>query len=186
MSFHEVRLSEKYSLGARGGAAGHRTRIITTNSGYEYRNAEWSRTRGQWHVAFPARSPADMAEFIAFFRARQGRLYGFRFRDPSDYVATSQAIQTNPQGAVQLAKLYTSGGVTSTRFITKPVTGTITGIPEGDVDLTTGIVTGHAAGTVVSFQFDVPVRFDIDDLEAMHIDGDNIEWPDVPIVELRP
>ena len=35
----------------------------------------------------------------------------------------------------------------------------------GTVDITTGIVTGGSGGTA-TFQFDVPVRFDIDQLEV--------------------
>lgn len=182
--FHDTLFPIDISKGCRGGPMWS-TRVTTTSGGFEARNAEWSNARGKWNVGFGVRSDADLNALIAFFNARQGKAYAFRFRDPLDNLVTSTAIQTNASGAVQLAKLYTSGGVTWTRFITLPVSGTITGIPEGAVSLTTGIVTGYAAGTVVSFRFDCRCRFDTDYLDGTAIRDGLGAFDDISVVEVR-
>lgn len=182
--FHNVLFPIDVSRGSRGGPQ-FSTRVVTTNSGYESRNVEWSQVRGRWNVGYGVRTDANLDELLAFFYARRGRAYSFRFRDPIDNRATLQALQTNALGQVQLAKLYTNGGVTYTRFITLPVSGTVTGIPEGDVNLTTGIVTGHAAGTVVSFKFDVKARFDTDSLDGESFRDGIVSFPDIPVIEVR-
>jgi uncharacterized protein (TIGR02217 family) len=184
VEFHDVLFPKDVSRGARGGPQ-FQTRVITTNSGYESRTAEWSTVRGRWNVGYGVRNDADLDELLAFFYARRGRAHSFRFRDPVDNRAVGQALQTNAQGAVQLAKLYTSGGTTYTRFITLPVAGTITGIPEGDVNLTTGIVTGHAAGTIVSFKYDCKCRFDTDYLDGEVLRDGAVGYADIPVIEVR-
>lgn len=182
--FHDVLFPVDVSRGARGGPQ-FSTRIVTTASGYESRNVEWSKARGKWNVGYGVRSGADLETLLAFFHARMGRAYSFRFRDPIDHTATSQALQTNANSQVQLAKLYTSGGVTYTRFIALPVAGTITGIPEGAVNLATGVVTGYAAGTVVSFRFDCKARFDTDFLDGEALRDTLGAYDDIPVIEVR-
>ncbi len=55
-----------------------------------------------------------------------GRLTGFRFRDPFDFQAINQAIDTSGGGpSYQLRKAYTFGGVVRYRVIRKPVAGTV-------------------------------------------------------------
>ena len=182
--FHDVLFPIDIGRGSRGGPQWS-TRVLTTASGHEARNVEWAIARGKWNVAFGVRDDQDADDLIAFFHARQGRAYSFRFRDPLDHRVTLQALQTNGSGQVQLAKLYTSGGVTYTRFISLPVSGTITGIPGDAVNLTTGIVTGYAAGTVVSFLFDCKCRFDTDYLDGSAIRDGMGAWEDIAVVEVR-
>jgi uncharacterized protein (TIGR02217 family) len=183
--FHDVLFPIDISRGCRGGPMWS-TRISVTGAGYEYRNAEWSHVRGKWNVGFGARSDDDIETLIAFFNARQGKAYSFRFRDPLDHRVTLQALQTNPAtGLVQCAKLYTSGGVTYTRFITLPVSGSVTGLGGGSVSYTTGVVTGAAAGTVVSFLYDNKVRFDTDYLDGNAIRDGLGSWDDIAVVEVR-
>ena len=184
--FHDVLFPIDISKGCRGGPMWS-TRINVTGSGYEYRNAEWSNLRGKWNVGFGVRTDSDLDTLIAFFNARQGKAYSFRFRDPLDYRVTLQALQTNPAtGLVQTAKLYTSGGITYTRFLTLPVSGSITGLPGGaSVSSTTGVVTGASAGTVVSFLFDNKARFDTDYLDGSAIRDGLGAYDDISVVEVR-
>ena len=66
---------------------------------------------------------AQLDDLIAFFRARKGKAYGFRFKDWTDYKATGQLIGTG-DGVIktfQLVKWYPSGSVIGLRTITKPV-----------------------------------------------------------------
>jgi uncharacterized protein (TIGR02217 family) len=197
-TFHEVQFPPKVAYGASGGAE-FNTSITTTFSGFEQRNVNWQKARGRWDVSTGIKTKTDMDILQAFFRARFGKAYGFRFKDWSDYQAVGQTLGTGngTQTAFQLTKAYTSGAYSYSRDIKKPVTGTVkiylNAVLQGagfSVDLTTGIVTfssAPGAGVIVSsdFDFDVPVRFDTDTL-AVRADGPGIfVWDAIPIVEIR-
>jgi uncharacterized protein (TIGR02217 family) len=97
-----------------------------------------------------------------------------------------------------LVKTYTSGGITETRTITKPVSGTvvayINSVPQASgaysIDITNGKITfvsapANAAIITADFEFDVPVRFDTDRLSAT-LDSYGVNsWSDIPLVEIR-
>jgi uncharacterized protein (TIGR02217 family) len=172
---------------------------VATASGHEKRNVNWAEARGRWDVASGLKNQAQLDELIAFFRARKGKAYGFRFKDWTDYKASGQLIGTG-DGAIktfQLVKCYPSGSVIEVRTITKPVTGTVRVYLDGaeqasgwSIDVTTGVVTftaAPAAGIEVSadFEFDVPARFDTDHM-AVTIETYQLHnWQQIPIVELR-
>jgi uncharacterized protein (TIGR02217 family) len=196
--FHSVRFPPDISYGASGGP-GYRTTVITTVSGHERRNSSWAAARGRWNVAHGLKKREQVAELIAFFRARRGRAYGFRFKDWSDYQALAQPIGAG-NGSLktfQLVKTYASGGVIETRVITKPVPGTVKMYLNGasathgvSVNTSTGVVTFTSApgsGVIVTadFEFDVPVRFDTDQMD-LTIETYNLgTWGQVPILEIR-
>jgi len=54
------------------------------------------------------------------------------------------------------------------------------------IDTTTGIITTSLTGTLtVDFDFDVPVRFDTDEL-ALSLDSFNAgSWNNIPLIEVR-
>ena len=207
MAFHDTRFPVNISRGARGGPE-RRTQIVELSSGDEERNATWSDSRRRYDVAYGIRKADDLAAVVTFFEARGGRLYGFRFKDWSDYksslpsVATSRTDQSIGTGTgalktFQLVKRYTSGAQTWTRTITKPVAGTLlvalNGVNQASgwtVDALTGIVTftvAPANGVAVSagFEFDVPVRFDANKL-TISIDAFNHgSIPSIAIKEIR-
>ena len=188
MAFHEVRFPDNISRGARGGPE-RRTQVVELASGDEERNASWANSRRRYDVAYGIRRADDLAAVVAFFEARNGRLFGFRYKDWADYksslpstptVATDQQIGTGTGSlkTFQLFKRYTSGAQAWTRTIAKPVAGTVR-IALGTVeqmsgwmlDTTTGVVTFTTApgnGVIVraGFEFDVPVRFDADMLDV--------------------
>lgn len=93
--------------------------MVATASGFEQRNVRWTQARGKWDVASGIKKRAQMDTLIAFFRARKGRAYGFRFKDWTDYKAPRQSIGTGDGVTMtfQLVKAYSSGGVTETRRI---------------------------------------------------------------------
>ena len=146
---------------------------------------------------------------MAFFEARNGRLYGFRFKDWADFKSclpsqlpspTDQAIGTGDGSTTQfqLTKRYSSGAQSWTRGITKPVAGTVTialnGTPQASgwtVSPATGLVTfatAPAAGVALTagFDFDVPVRFDTDTLDIT-LDLERLgSIPSIPLTEIRP
>ena len=156
------------------------------------------------------RSLDDLSELIAFFEARKGQLYGFRWKDWTDY---SSGLASAVQSAVdeefgvgddvttvfQLAKNYRSGAHSYRRPITKPLEDTLLIAVGGDereegvhfsVDYTTGLVTfvdppETDAPVTAGFEFDVPVRFDGDRIETSVANFSAGEIPSVPVVEVR-
>jgi len=207
MAFHETRFPDNISRGARGGPE-RRTQIVELASGDEERNASWADSRRRYDVAYGIRKADDLAAVIAFFEARGGRLYGFRFKDWSDYKSalpsvaisrTDQSLGTGTGAATQfqLVKRYTSGAQTWTRTITKPVAGTVlvalNGVaqPSGwTVNTTTGIITftvapGIGIAVTAGFEFDVPVRFDSEAMDVT-LDFERLgSITSIPLIEVR-
>lgn len=204
MSFDEVQFPNKVAYGATGGPM-FNTTITTLFGGYEQRNQNWSTSRGRWDISTGIKNSTDYAEVLAFFRARRGRARGFRFKDWGDYVGTSQLIGTGDASTTQfqLKKLYTSGGVTYSRDITKPVDGTVSVFvdsvaqDEGSandytLDTTTGIITfnsgsipGDGLSVTATFQFDVPARFDVDHLATSIQNYEQYITQGIPVLEIR-
>ncbi|MEM6904487.1 MAG: DUF2460 domain-containing protein, partial [Pseudomonadota bacterium] len=189
MSFHDVVFPASLALGATASVE-RRTEIVTLANGHEERNAPWAGARRRWDAGTGVQSLDDLAVLIAFFEARQGRLYGFRWRDPLDHGSglpsaqpgpLDQVIGTGDGAAVSfpLAKSYQSGGQAVSRAITKPVAGSVRvavagtelGGSEFGVDALTGMVTlasppASGASVTAGFLFDVPARFDSDTIEV--------------------
>lgn len=209
MSFHEIRFPTDVSFGSVGGPE-RRTDIVQLTSGYEERNTPWAHSRRRYDAGLGLRSPDDIAKLIAFFEARQGQLYGFRWKDwfdfkscaPSQKSASSDQIIGVGDGSrvtFQLTKTYTSGAATYVRPIVKPVSGSVSIAVQGieategvhfEVDPDRGIITfaeapqaGH--GVTAGFEFDVPVRFDTDRLSVSMASFQAGQVPDVPVVEVR-
>ena len=207
MAFHEVRLPDNISRGARGGPE-RRTQIVEMASGDEERNGSWANSRRRYDASYGIRKADDLAAVTAFFEARRGRLYGFRWKDWADYksglpsatpAATDQPIGTGTGAATtfQLVKLYTSGAQSWTRTITKPVAGTVAlalnGVPQitgWTVNTTSGVVTftsAPAPGVPITagFEFEVPVRFDTDTLDVT-LDFERLgSITSIPLIEVR-
>ena len=207
--FHEVRFPLDVALRGSGGP-GRMTEIVTLASGREHRNSRWADSRRRYDAGLGIRTLDALHAVLAFFEERRGRLYGFRYRDRVDsrsgppsrpVAATDQAIGTG-DGATrsfQLAKTYGSGPLPYRRTIAKPVAESVTVAVAGlalppagfACDGTTGRVTLAAAppaGAAVTagFLFDVPVRFDTDDLTVDLSAFTAGEIPKVPLVEIVP
>ena len=211
MSFHEVRFPVAISRGGQGGPE-RRTDVVVLGSGYEERNSRWADSRRSYNAGYGVKSATDLYAVIAFFEERRGRLYGFRWKDHSDWKscgpeatpsALDQLIGTG-NGALavyQLKKTYGSGFAPWQRDIKKPVVGTVKIAVAGVVkisgtdfaaDPSTGIVTFLAGSIPASgqsvtagYEFDVPVRFDSDKLEVNMTGFNHGAIPNIPIVEVR-
>jgi len=196
--FHEVRFPDNIAYGATGGPE-FATTVVVTGAGHEQRNVNWAEARGRWDVGSGLKNQQQLDEMIAFFRARKGKAYGFRFKDWTDYKATAQLLGTGDgdQTQFQLVKRYPSGSVIEVRTVTKPVAGTVRIYKDGieqlsgwSVNVTTGLITfttAPAAGVEITadFELDVPVRFDTDHM-AVTIETYKLHrWQQIPIVELR-
>ncbi|RUS60444.1 TIGR02217 family protein [Pseudorhodobacter sp. E13] len=209
MGFHNIRFPANLSFGSVGGPE-RRTEIVTLANGFEERNTPWEHSRRRYDAGVSLRSLDDVEALIAFFEARSGQLYGFRWKDWADYKSckpskTPSAVDQliglgdGDQLSFALSKTYQSGEVSYTRPITKPVLGTvlvaIDGDPkvetlEFDIDTATGIVSfptppDPGVRITAGFEFDVPVRFDTDRIQASVASFKAGDVPSVPVVELR-
>ena len=190
MNFHEIRFPASLSFGSVGGPE-RRTEIVTLANGFEERNSPWADSRRRYDAGVGMRALDDIETLIAFFEARHGQLYGFRWKDWTDFksCAPSKEVTFLDQQigsgdgettAFQLIKAYKSGVSGYQRRISKPVEGSVLLAVADDqlfetvhfsVDYETGFVTfddppDAGAEIYAGFEFDVPVRFDTDRLEC--------------------
>lgn len=206
MNFHETRFPAAISFGSAGGVE-RRTEIVGLVNGFEERNSPWAQSRRRYDAGLGVRSLDDLAEVLAFFEARHGRLYGFRWKDWLDHRSSlpSQAVTPEDQVLVgggdtwQLTKTYGDVAASYARAITKPVDGSVRVAVDGieildgvgfTVDAATGILTlttpvGSSAVVTAGFEFDVPVRFDSDTIEVNLAAFEAGEIPSIPVVEVR-
>ena len=208
MAFHEVRLPARLAFGSTGGIE-RRTEIVTLASGHERRSSPWAQGRRRYLIGAGLRSLDDMAALTAFFEARRGRLYGFRFKDFADFksgtpsaavTATDQALGEGDgeRATFQLVKTYgdPDDDQAAVRVIAKPVAGTVRIAIDGEemadfgVDLATGLATlsePPAEGAVVTAgcEFDTPVRFDTDRIETTLESFEAGRITAAPLIEIR-
>lgn len=209
MGFHEVRFPATLSFGSIGGPE-RRTDVVTLANGFEERNTPWAHSRRRYDAGVAMRSLDDIETMIAFFEARSGQMFGFRWKDWSDFKSskassdilfTDQAIGIGDEvkTSFQLTKVYISGDQAYFRPVSKPVLGTVRVGVAGDelqegihyeIDVTTGMITfEHApnAGMEVTagFELDVPVRFDTDRILTSVSSFQAGDVPNVPVVEVR-
>lgn len=206
MNFHEISFPLAIAFHSTGGPV-RRTEIVALGSGHEERNATWAASRRRFDVGSGMKSLDDLHTVIGFFEARMGRLYGFRFKDFSDWKScapggavapTDQVTGTGDGSTTQfrLAKTYASGAGSWVRAIPKPVDGTVRIAVDGvetisgwSCDAATGIVTFDAApadGAAITagFAFDCPVRFDTDQLSINLASFAAGEIPSIPLIEI--
>lgn len=209
MNFHEVRFPAALSFGSSGGPQ-RRTEIVKLVNGFEERNTPWEHSRRHYDAGVGLRSMDDLEGLITFFEARRGQLYGFRWKDWSDFkscrpseepTCLDQEIARGDgvRATFQLVKRYASGDGVYVRPIRKPVAGTVriglAGDPKFEgLDFEVNEVTGEVTFMVppdidvritAGFEFDVPVRFDTDRILVSAANFNAGEIPTVPVVEVR-
>jgi uncharacterized protein (TIGR02217 family) len=200
IGFHDVRFPTDISYGSEGGPE-FSTEVVELSGGTERRNINWTYPRERWNVAYGVKTKAQLQELIAFFYARRGKAFAFRFKNHDDYSAgwTTLTESEDVPGTFQLVKVYGDQTYYLTRKITKPVEGTVSVVVDGtpvdsqnwDMDYGTGILTfasGYdpSPGAVVqaTFQFDVPMRFDTDYLPVNFAEYE-ARSASVPLVEVK-
>ena len=205
--FHEVQFPTAIGFGSMGGPQ-FSTAIVEFASGYEQRNVNWSEARARYNLGSGVKTEDDLAAIAAFFRARRGRAYGFRFKDFADFksctpsetvTALDQIIGTGDGATTEfpLLKTYESGGESTERTIAKPVDGTVVIALDGveatggwSVDTTTGVVTfddppADGVAITAGYEFDVPVRFADDALSVSVETFGAGATLDIPVLEIR-
>ncbi|GMN02274.1 DUF2460 domain-containing protein [Erythrobacter sp. MTPC3] len=182
------------------------TSVSVTASGHEQRNSLWSDARIHFDVGPGIRSENELAELIAFFRARRGPARGFKISDPFDH--STNAMTGTPtmldqligigDGATadfQLLKTYGTVGDPQTRFITRvrPETLVVSVAGQAISDWTLGAfgrlqldaAPPFGAEIRAGFLFDVPVRFAEDRIDINGVNFEAGEAPSIPLIELR-
>lgn len=216
IGFDEVQFPPDIKAGITGGP-GWSTKVVVTSSGAQTRNQNWAEAFRSWDAATGIKNADDFEVVLAFFNACNGMARGFRFKDWNDYQAT-HVLTNGMQGVMQntitgllvgdgsttifqLIKAYSNGVTTSLRTIRKPIASGLVAYKNGvtatyALDTTTGLLTfttapGSGVMPMWDGQFDVPVTFGVDKLDATIEVLDNNERAisqvtKLPINEYRP
>lgn len=207
--FHDVRFPLGVSFGATGGPE-WRNEIVGLISGRERRNARFAHSRRRYDAGTGVKSFDDLHAVTAFFEARRGSLHAFRFRDPFDSksgpasaapLPTDQPLGTGDgvNRRFLLVKRYGSGAQSYDRPVQMPVVTTITVAVNGvSVDVTNyqfdfvtgeivfdfGLAPASGAAVTAGYEFDVPVRFDMEQLSISLAAFTAGHIPSIPLIEV--
>lgn len=204
MAFFEFQFDPRFSYGARGGPTWRTTKVMT-RSGRRFVDREWEYPLHRYNVSHAVKTNDDFEAVRAFFYNVAGSYDGFRFKDWSDYEATQAnskltALGTSPE-TWQLQRKYVTGTRTFLRDITKPRAGvavyrtraSVVTLATATVDITNGTasIEDHVPGDTYAWvgEFDVPVAFAMDEMEAEIVDqGDDeylVRWGSIVVEEIR-
>lgn len=182
------------------------TDIAKTVGGFEQRDERWPTSQHRYDFSQDIKSTAQFREAGAHFRQARGRLHKFRVRDWSDYQCERRDGLLSPLTATtfQTNKLYGDEvAFKEQRKITRVFPGSMQIWKAGflqtltvhyDINEETGVVTflsaPGAALLECAFLFDVPCRYDTDELQATLVQFNGVgnafhSWTSVPVVEVR-
>lgn len=208
LGFDEARLPEDVARGVvvRNSFS---TLVTTGENGAEYRDQRWSEVRRSYEVTFQVWDDPRWVQLRSFFRARRGKLRGFRLTDPSEHMAgyyyagfgqyavgTPVLLGTGDGASKTFQCAVTEGGLV---YVCKklferpnaPCKGYVNGAEApATFNMNTGqmtFATAPPAGATVraAFFYDIPARFDIDSLEATFQALTIGKTGVVPLVEIK-
>lgn len=212
----EIEFPRDIAYQAQGGPSFF-TQVNQGFSGFEQTNQNWALPLGKWKIALDHKAFSYFCQVRAMWFKAKGRAQIFRFYDVLDCQAEGEPcalVQDSPYtGCVyQLQQSY-GGALDIPKPIFKPITSAvkrfdgsycsdtvavyIVGALQASgwtLDETTGLITFGAtpAGAVTwSGQYHFPVRFDMDDCQAVIEPSDAaggnalVSWPDVALIERR-
>jgi len=205
MTIPAYRLPEYIEKGSQIGPA-FKNVVQEAISGNEQRFAQWTRCKLTGDLSYGLLNSDDptggFRAILALWRAHFGSLYPFRFRDWSDYTATNEVFGTGDgtKTAFQLSKTYDpsllltglEGSFFYVRDIVLPTSWTISinnVVTTAYTVSSSGMVTFTTAPTASaqltwSGEFDIPVRFDSDQLPVVMNEAGIIEIRSIPFKEV--
>lgn len=205
--FHDVLFPLGVSFGTTGGPE-RRNEIVALTSGREKRNTRFADSRRHYDAGTGVRSLDDLHTVLSFFEARRGSLHAFRFRDPFDMksclpsemlAASDQTLGTGDgvTARFRLVKTYGEGSDAYKRDIALPdlsslkvaIAGTelasaLFSFDAAARDVVLTVAPPAGASVTAGYEFDVPVRFDIDRLTFSITAFRAGEVPSIPLVEV--
>ena len=211
-SFHEVQFPLRLAFGSTGGPI-RKTEIVTLGSGHEQRDARWSQSRRRFEVGQAARTVDDLYEILSFFEERKGRLFGFRFRDPFDWkscppgdvpLPTDQPLGTGDGVNLLfplLKELRTARRLAAPRRHSRwpprcaarsmgaelAATADFTvNSEDGEISILAHAVPAPGAVVTAGYEFDIPVRFDSDEISINLAAFQAGEIPSLHLLEILP
>jgi uncharacterized protein (TIGR02217 family) len=212
----EIEFPRDIAYQAQGGPSWFTT-VNEGFSGFEQTNQNWALPKGKWKIALDHKAFSYFQQVYQFWMKAAGRAKVFRFLDLKDYQVTNEPcaliIDSPYTGCIyQLQNSY-AGALSPPKPILKPITAAVerfdgtycsdtvsifvNGVQQNSgwtLDYTTGLVTfTNAPNDTVTWsgQFHYPVRFDMDDCQAIVEESDTadgnalITWPDVILIEHR-
>jgi uncharacterized protein (TIGR02217 family) len=198
--FHDVNFPSRLKFNVSGGPE-MRVDVTRLSSGHERRNKRWSAPLRRYLISVGQRPLDEIQVLTAFFEARSGPLHGFRFRDPFEH---STAV-LNQNVSANDVEIGIGNGVTTDmnlilgngRQVTHPIEESLRVAING-LEISTGFSFDQssqklifdqapASGETISagFQFDVPVRFENEQLVATRTVNNAGEVSDITLLELR-
>ena len=208
----EVRLPEDIERGASVGPM-FSTSIVALSSGKEDANQDWAEDLIVADIAYgmmPDEATSDediengFKRIVDFFLLRRGRHRGFLFRNPLDSEGIRQVLRPNlavPR-TFQLTKTWQDAATSYTKRITRPVDASIVlfynnvvvpraggnGVPswqhvgKGVIQFSANVPAGVYTA---SFTYDVPMRFETDNLRIVleHLKAGEV--PEITIQQIR-
>jgi len=203
LGFHNVCFPENVSWGSSGGPE-FKTQVFESFRGYEKRNIDWCQPQMHFNVAYGIKTDVQMLAVLEFFNARQGQAHGFRYKNWGNYrtvnapIATGDGIST----ILPMWKFYGFQGSRHYKRLRKIVQGSVTGIGVGavgsmiegtdySIDYDTAEIALNAApgyGTPIycsNMEFDEPVRFDIDSIQAVIDEFNSQSLTSLPLIGVK-
>jgi uncharacterized protein (TIGR02217 family) len=196
-NFHDVNLPKYIEIFATANTE-FSTSCSVTKSGREVRSLDSALPRRSYSLKDCRLSKAQFEVFNSFFYARRGRRFSFRLKDYCDYKVKDQQIVIIDAKShqFQLTKIYPDLIAPFTRKIIKPVSKTIkiSGVKdikskiswsllnEGVVKISTSLV--KDTKLLLSYEFDVLVRFDKDSFQYSFNEDGTISLDDVKLIEV--
>ncbi len=187
----------------------YRNVIQEAIAGNEQRFAQWTKCRGVGDLSYGLQHSddpvGDFRAILAIFHAHTGSLLPFRFRDWGDYIATDEVFGTGDGSTTsfQLTMTYdpsqillSTPGTQFVRDITLPnasptikVAGvTKTVVTDYNISSSGVVVFTSAPAAAASLTwtgtFDIPVRFDTDQLSVILNESDLASIRSIPIKEV--
>lgn len=205
--FVEERFDSDISYGSKGGP-GFKTSVYESASGHEQRNKDWQYARCRYDVSHGIRDKSDMDLILNFFYVMGGRATGFRYKDWADYQLEREQIGLGDgsETTFQITKTYAVGAqsyVRQIRKIVEPdagppaivfevwVNNALVDPADYTINYNTGVIVFDVAPAggheiEVTCEFDVPVRFDTDEMEITQEAWELETWDSIPLIEIKP
>ncbi|WNL50653.1 minor tail protein [Ruegeria phage RpAliso] len=202
IGFHEVRFPEDVSWGSSGGPR-YKTHVFTSHRGYEKRNIEWSQPMMEFDVSYGIKQDDQILRVIEFFNARQGRLFGFRYKNWANFNIKEGPIATGDGYSTRLPlwKFYGFAGTRHYKRLTKIVRGSVRNLNVGGTPIEEGVdctidydngeialnfAPGYGIPVIAEYlEFDEPVRFEEDSIENVIEAYNNNSLSNLTLVGVR-